>query len=107
MLDSILNTIKSMLNIEIDSTEFDSDLIVYINKAFAILTDIGAGPEQGFVITNANDVWSDYSDDIVLLSKVKTYIYSKTKLDFDPPLSTTAIDSLKASISELEWRLSK
>ena len=56
--------------------------------------------------------WYEYSwqRNKDLVHKVQTGQYDlifETKLDFDPPLSNTAIDSLKASIAELEWRLSK
>lgn len=49
MDDSILNTIKKQLGITEDYTVFDSDLIVHINSVFLTLSQLGVGPDEGFL----------------------------------------------------------
>lgn len=39
------------------------------------------------------------------LEAVKSYVYLKVKLLFDPPLSSSVIEATNRMISELEWRL--
>ena len=39
------------------------------------------------------------------LNDVKTYMYMKVRLLFDPPTSSAAIASMEKLISEFEWRL--
>ena len=101
MDDSILTSIKKLLGIDEAYTHFDSDLIMHINSVFMILTQLGVGPESGFSITDSDAVWSDFISNANSVEAVKSYIYLKVKLMFDPPLSGT----VTGSISELEWRL--
>lgn len=106
METSVLNTIKKLLGPSQDQTDFDIDIIVHINNAFSILHDLGVGPKEGFSIEDASAIWTDYiSDNPVILNKVKTYVYLKTRLHFDPPSNTALLESMKESIKELEWRL--
>lgn len=103
--DSILNTIKKLLGPGQDQTYFDQDIITHINTAIMTLTDIGVGPKEGFSITSDAEVWSDFIEDINKFEAVKTYIYLKVKLVFDPPLSSSVIEIYNKQINELEWRL--
>lgn len=105
-MDSILSSIKKLLGMGEDYTHFDTDIIMGINTAFSILTQIGVGPEAGFTITDKNAVWSDYIPDVKTHELVKTYIYLKVKLVFDPPASSVVIELLKEQSKELEWRIS-
>lgn len=109
MEDSILNTIKKSLEGLVDETNdvFDTELIIFINSAFGILHQIGVGPENGFRIRDSNSKWTDFiADNNNLLESVKEYIYLKVKLKFDPPTSSAAIEAMKQSIAEHEWRFS-
>ena len=103
--DSILNTIKKLLGPGQDQTYFDQDIITHINTVIMTLTDIGVGPKEGFSITSNAEVWSDFIEDINKFEAVKTYIYLKVKLVFDPPLSSSVIEIYNKQINELEWRL--
>lgn len=98
--DSILTSIKKLLGITEDYTQFDLDLILHINSTFSILTQLGIGPESGFSIESASKDWSDYMDPNPKLDLVKSYMYLKVKLLFDPPLSTASIESYNRMISE-------
>lgn len=104
-MESILTSIKKMLGIAEEYTHFDADLIMHINSVFAILTQIGVGPSEGFSIEDDTDVWTDFIQDNKKLENVKSYTYMKVKLLFDPPLSSSVIESMNRIISELEWRI--
>lgn len=103
--DSILTTIKKMLNIGEDDTSFDVDIIMNINSVFAILSQLGVGPTDGYRIKDNNDLWNSYISDDDNLNDVVSYIYLKVKLMFDPPLNSTVMNAHQQQISELEWRL--
>ena len=104
-MESILTSIKKLLGIAEDYEHFDQDIIMHINSVFMILTQLGVGPDEGFSIEDDTAVWTDFIQDIKKLESVKTYIYLKVKLAFDPPLSSAVIESMNRLINELEWRL--
>lgn len=104
-MDSILTSIKKLLGIEEDYEHFDDDIIMHINSAFFILTQLGVGPIDGFSISDSSSTWSDFVSDINKLESVKTYIYLNVRMLFDPPQSSTHIDAIKRTIEQLEWRL--
>lgn len=104
-MNSILTSIKKMLGIEEEYTQFDEDIIMHINTVFLNLTQLGVGPKEGFYIEDDSADWEDFIEDNAQLQAVKTYVYLKVKLLFDPPLSSSVIDSINRMISELEWRL--
>lgn len=105
-MDSILNTIKKLLGVDMDDDSFDADIIVNINSAIFSLSQIGIIPNSSFIVTSASQNWSDYiSDNSVNLECIKTYIYLKTKMIFDPPTNSTTTESFNNSIKELEWRI--
>ena len=104
-MESILTSIKKLLGIEEDYEYFDADLIMHINSVFMILNQLGVGPEEGFSIQDTSNTWSEFIPDGSNLESVKSYIFLKVKLMFDPPTSSAVIESINRSISELEWRL--
>lgn len=108
-LDGILLSVKKLLGIDAAYIHFDADLIMHINSVFSILTQMGVGPASGFSITGYTEKWSDFiadeSDTYKLFPQVKSYMYLKVKLMFDPPLSSSVTESINRQISELEWRL--
>ena len=104
-MESILTSIKKLLGITEEYDQFDPDIIMHINSVFMILTQLGVGPAEGFSIEDDTAVWTDFIQDVKKLESVKTYIYLKVKLAFDPPLSSAVIDSMNRLINELEWRL--
>lgn len=103
-MDSILDSIKKLLGIQPEYRAFDEDLIIHINSVFAILHQIGIGPEEGFFILDEATNWDEYMSDINQAS-VRTYVYLKVRLLFDPPGSGILVDSINRMLSELEWRL--
>lgn len=104
-MESILTTIKKMIGFVEEYKPFDPELIIFINTQFVTLHQLGVGPENPAVITSETDTWRSVFGDIKELEAIKTYVYIKTKLVFDPPSSTALIDAYKRSAEELEWRL--
>lgn len=102
---SILNSIKKLLGLSESDTSFDTDVTIHINSAFMILNQLGVGPEKGFRISNSEAKWTGYVSDNTDLEALKTYIYLKVKIIFDPPLSTTVMEAHKEVVKEMEWRL--
>lgn len=103
--ESILGTIKKLIGFEDDYTQFDTDLIIHINTAFASLAQIGSNLKEGFFITDKNNLWSEYTTDTAILEPIKMYVYLKTKMIFDPPASSMVIETIKQTINELEFRI--
>lgn len=105
-MESILTSIKKMLGITEEYTHFDADLIMHINSVFVTLRQLGVGPKEGFRIEDETSLWSDFiSEDDMRFESVKTYIYLKVRLLFDPPLNSAVIESINRISNELEWRL--
>ncbi len=104
-MESILKSIKKLLGISEEETHFDSDLIMHINSVFTILNQLGVGPNKTFSINDDTEIWDSFIDDDTDFNAVKTYMYLKVKLLFDPPLSSSVLSAIERQISELEWRL--
>lgn len=106
-MESILTSIKKMLGIDEEYTHFDADIIMHINSVLMTLTQLGVGPSEGFAIEDDTSTWIDFIPQITTaqLHAVKSYMYMKVKLMFDPPLSSSVIESMNRQIAELEWRL--
>lgn len=106
-MESILTSIKKMLGIDEEYTHFDADVIMHINSVLMILTQLGIGPAEGFMIEDDTSTWVDFIPEAnaAQLHAVKSYIYMKVKLIFDPPLSSAVIESMNRQIAEFEWRL--
>lgn len=101
---SILDTIKKLLGISTEDTAFDPDIIALTNNALLAVRQLGVGPENGFMITSNNEIWSDFLDDENLLGAVQMYVYAKVRIVFDPP-SSSILSALQESMRETEWRL--
>lgn len=104
-MESILNTIKKMLGPSEEYDQFDTDIITHINTVFMTLTQLGVGPSDGFYIEDDTTTWLEFVPDLTNFQAIKTYIYLKVKLVFDPPQSSAVIESMNKQIAELEWRL--
>lgn len=105
MSDSILISTKKILGIAADYTAFDVDVITHINSAFATLAELGLGPVEGFMIVDDTTTWNEFLEYDPRLNAVKTYVYLRVRMLFDPPTTSYLINSLNAQREELEWRL--
>lgn len=104
-MESILESIKTMLEISEGDTSFDTEVIMHINGVFLDLQQIGIGPEEGFKIEDDLATWSDFIPDEPIWEAVKNYIHLNVKLVFDPPLSSAVIEVINRRIEKYEWRL--
>lgn len=104
-MESILTSVKKLLGITEEYEHFDADIIMHINSVFMILTQIGVGPSEGFFIVDKHASWDEFIPSGKSLESVKSYMYMKVKLLFDPPQSSAVMESMKNMISEFEWRL--
>lgn len=105
-MDSILTSVKKLIGIAEDDDAFDTDVIMHINSSFLVLSQLGVGPDEGFYINDDTAVWTDFiPDNMLLLNYVKTFVYLKAKLVFDPPSSSIAVQSMQEMVREHEWRI--
>ena len=104
-MDSILTSIKKLLGITEEYEHFDQDIIIHINTALMILTQLGVGPSEGFFIKDKYALWSDFIPDVKTLEAVKSYIYLKVRMLFDPPTSSSLMNAMEQNMKEIEWRL--
>lgn len=105
-MDSILTSIKKLLGIDESYEHFDADIIMHINAVLMVLTQLGVGPAEGFSIQDKTTTWRDFlGEDLTSLEGVRSYLYMKVRLMFDPPTSSAVMDSMTRLVSEFEWRL--
>lgn len=105
-MNSILNSVKKLIGLTEEYRQFDEDLIIHINSVFSILYQLGVGKEP-FSITDERDQWEDFmnTEDDMNIQDVKSYVYFRTKLMFDPPTNSVLMEAINKQIAELEWRL--
>jgi hypothetical protein len=106
MEESILKSTKKVLGIGPDDASFDPDVIQHINSAFSNLSQLGVGPEEGFSIEDESEEWADVGIDFpAILNEVKTVVYLRTRLLFDPPATSYHLAAIQDQIVEHEWRI--
>lgn len=105
MSESILTSTKKILGIEENYTAFDLDIMTHINSAFSTLHQLGLGPETGFAIEDKDAEWDDFLGGDLIKNNVKTYVYLRVRLLFDPPTTSFVLTSMQEQIKELEWRI--
>lgn len=101
---TILSDIKKMLNIEPTDSFYDTDLLVILQSTIMGLKQLGVVNDTNL---DSNSTWESlsYTKSFGDLLGVKTFMYLKTKMIFDPPANSFVMDALSNQISELEWRL--
>ena len=105
MIASILTSVKKMCNLVESYEAFDADILIFINAVFSTLNQLGIGPVNGFTIDDKTTTWDAYLDDDLRLESVKTYMFLRVRMLFDPPTTSFMIDAMNNQIKELEWRL--
>lgn len=105
-MESILTSIKKMLGLAEDYKQFDADIIMHINSVFTTLTQLGVGPSTGFYIEDSIAEWTDFVSDLSKIQAIKSYIYLKVRLLFDPAsIGSATLAAYERQIQEFEWRL--
>lgn len=105
MSESILNSVKKVLGIDESYDHFDPDITMHINTVFTTLGQLGIGPVNGFMVTGDEEKWDQYLGDDLHLNSVKSYVFLRVKMLFDPPSTSYHIQAINEQIKELEWRL--
>lgn len=103
--DSILQSTKKLLGLEAAYDAFDLDITTHINSAFSALFQAGVGPLEGFFIEDADDTWTQFIGSKPHINDVKSYIYLRVRMLFDPPTSSFGLAAVEKQIEELIWRL--
>lgn len=102
---SILVSIKKLLGLDIAYNVFDEDIMLFINSTILSLRQIGVEIPPGFTVKSDIENWEDMIGDTKRLEAVKSYIFIKVKLMFDPPTSSFVIKAYEDQLKELEWRI--
>lgn len=102
---SILKSVRRVLGLGDVTDEFDEDIIMHVNTVFSTLNQLGIGPTEGFSIEDDTAEWANFLLNDPLLNSVKTYIYLRVRLLFDPPATSFHISAMERQIQEIEWRL--
>lgn len=105
MSDSILNSVKHVLNLAPEYTPFDQGIIMHINSVFSTLNQLGIGPDEGFMIEDDEPTWDTFLEGDSRLNHIKTYVYLRVRLLFDPPTTQYLVESTQRQVEELTWRL--
>lgn len=103
-MESILTSIKKLLGITEDYEAFDTDIIIHINSALMVLNQLGIG-EEGFAIDSAAETWDDFLGKSENVNAVRTLVYLRVRLAFDPPANSFVTGAIQEMIKEYEWRL--
>lgn len=112
--ENILNSIKHLLGIQPEVTVFDKDIALHINSVFAHLLQIGVGTPPGFALISGKEKWMDFflttenggeDVDVFTIQNVKTFIFIKVRLIFDPPTNASIINAFESQAKEIEYRL--
>ena len=101
----ILTTVKESLGLSESHIAFDSEIIIHINSAISTLTQLGVGPKDGFLVSGYAETWADFIGTSNKLNNVKSYLFMRVKVLFDPPDTGFVMTHLKEAIKEEEWRL--
>ena len=105
-MESILTSIKKLLGIAEEYEHFDDDIIMHINSVFMDLNQIGVGPSEGFSIMDEESIWSDFTEDNMLIQAVKSYMYLRVKILFDSSsMGSATLAAYERQIAQWEWRL--
>ena len=103
--DSILLTIKKMLGLDSSYDVYDEDVIVLINACIREIYQLGVG-EETFSVTNDTQTWSEYLGAMSgLYDDVKSYIYYKVRLAFNPPSNSFVVKSYEDLMKENAFRI--
>lgn len=106
---SILYSIKGFLGIGIDNCAFDDQIVMYINMALQILSQLGAserGDLDSHGISGMEETWRDFLGPYdLLLSMAKTYVGLYVRLYFDPPTNSFTVSSVERQLEQLTWRI--
>lgn len=102
---SIFKSTKVMLDIADGDASFDNNVLSFINAALSDLTDLGAGPSDGLVVTGDTEEWEALTENASDTERIKNWVYLKVRLFWDPPQTSFLLDAHTRQIDEAAWRI--
>lgn len=105
MEQSILTSTKKILGLDPTYTQFDLDVLTHINTVFSRLTELGIGDPAGFFIEDESAEWDDFLGGDPILGQVKSYVYLRVRMLWDPPSTSYHIAAMQEEIRQMEWRM--
>lgn len=105
VVESILDSIKQLLGVDTNDTNFDKELIIYINGALMVMTQLGVGDDGGYSIIDKSNTWDEFMLGRKNLEAVKNAVYLRVRLIFDPPQNSFLVKAIEDQIKEYEWRI--
>ena len=108
MNSEILKDVEELVGITEDSEPaFRKELILHINAALNVLSQIGIGDGKEFYIKDGTETWKDFIGEATPnnLHMIKQCVAARVRLAWDTPLSSSVVEVLKEQIKEYEWRL--
>lgn len=105
MEDSILNSTKKILGIGADYTAFDLDILTHINSTLSVIEQLGISFDPEFVVEDESATWSELELPQNQLNLIRTYVFLKVQMLFDPPNTSFLIDAKNRQLAEYEFRL--
>jgi hypothetical protein len=110
MEQSILLSTKKILGIGPDDDSFDLDVLTFINTAFSTLNDVGVGVDGGFLLQDAEYEWDDFAGVAIIddtqINDIKTYVFLRVRMLFDPPGTPYLINAFEEQLKEHIVRIS-
>lgn len=106
MTESILDSVKTLLGLGTDNSDFDPNIVMNINAALLILFQNGIGTKSPFVITGKEETYEDFVTDPGTVGMVKMFLFYKVKIWFDSEsTSSVLIDQYNKTADEFLWRM--
>lgn len=104
MDNSILRSTKKVLGIDPSDDTFDPDIVTFINSALSTIQQLGIG--QGFLpVQDDTATWQQFTTNEQFLGLIRTIVYLRVRMLFDPPNTSYLQGAMNTQIDELEWRL--
>lgn len=103
--DSILDSTKKILGLGEGYDAFDLDVLIAINTALGTLSQVGVGPDTGFEIQDNSETWETLLGGDPRLNTVRSYVFLRCRLLFDPPQTSFGINAMEKQLEEMIWRI--
>lgn len=102
-MSSILTDVKAFVGIVEEDESFDKQIIMCINSVFSSLTQVLAGKDEHFYITDKSAQWEHYVSDYKI-DWIKMNVCMNVKKMFDPPTNATVMQAINDVAAETQWR---
>lgn len=103
MPTGVLDTIKTSCGIDSENSDFDQELLIFINSNVSVLCQLGVVSTP--IVVDANTTWTDLIGSYTDIEMIKTEMYLAVVLVFDPPVNASVLASYQKHLEELQFRL--